>query len=55
MNILSIKLSDFAAWIDISIANHARVPQSPCKWYCSPGAKLADAIRFISNKLWRDK
>lgn len=55
MNKLSIKLSDIAAWIDVSIAQHARVPSSKCRWYCRPGAKLADAIRFISNKLWRNK
>lgn len=55
MNILSIKLSDFAAWIDISIASHAKVPGSKCRWYCKPGAKLADKLRLVSNKLWRNK
>jgi hypothetical protein len=54
-NKISQGISDIAVWIDIAISNHARVPQSPCKWYCKPGAKLADILRSISNKIWKDQ
>lgn len=54
MKKLSIWLSDLAVTLDIAIANHARVPSSPCKWYCKPGAKVADWLRNLSNKIYKD-
>ena len=46
-------LSRLAEEIDLAISNHVRTPSSKCKWYCKPGARIADKIRFISNKIWK--
>jgi hypothetical protein len=47
-------LFSIARRIDLSISKHVKVKNSQCHWYCKPGARLADALRIIGNKIWKD-
>ena len=52
-NKLSSMLFAIAKHIDLAIADHARTPESKCRWYCKPGAYIADVIRNTGNKIWK--
>lgn len=47
-------LFSIAKRIDLSISKHVKVKNSQCHWYCKPGARLADALRIVGNKIWKD-